>query len=95
MQTTHQVHAMALPEYWWAPHPDHMPIIVTDEDLKNYLGNGWAQVGTATVTVEYFDEERIRAMKMDALQAQLKTVRGENAILDQISKLQALTYERA
>ena len=54
-------------------------------------------IGTATVTIELHTEDQILAAQLDALKAQLQTVRAdnqqrENAILDQISKLQALTF---
>jgi len=59
--------------------------------------SGYTLIGTATVTIELHTEDQILASQLDALKAQLQTVRAdnqqrENAILDQISKLQALTF---
>ena len=61
---------------------------------------GYARIGTATVTVELHSENEIAASQLEALQKQLQAVRAENqqrenAILDQISKLQALTFQAA
>lgn len=58
---------------------------------------GYPQIGVASVTIELFSEDEITSKKLEALQAQLHTVRAdnqrrENAILDRISKLQAINY---
>ena len=57
----------------------------------------WLQVGFAEVTLTLLDDKHVTATQLAQLQAQLQTVRAENqkrenAILDQISKLQAITY---
>lgn len=62
--------------------------------------DGYTQIGTATVTVELYTENEIAAGQLAALNKQLQEVRAENqqrenAILDQISKLQALTFQAA
>ena len=56
------------------------------------------QIGTAVVTVTLFPKEERHAKELSSLNAKLQEVRAENqqrenAILDQISKLQALTHE--
>lgn len=61
---------------------------------------GYVHIGTATVTLEIHSEDKIVAGQIKALNAQLKAVRAEaqqkeNAILLQISKLQALTMNAA
>lgn len=58
----------------------------------------WAEVGVATITVTLHTLDVIASKELEALNAQLQKVRAENqerenAILDQISKLQAITYE--
>lgn len=59
---------------------------------------GYAVVGTVEATVTLHSEDQVIASQLAALQAQLQTVRAEhlkeqNAILDQISKLQAITND--
>ena len=58
---------------------------------------GWAEVGTAQITVTLFDRDTVMGKELEGLKAQLQTVRAdnhmrENAILDRISKLQAIEY---
>jgi hypothetical protein len=59
---------------------------------------GYPLVGMATVTLEILiDEEDLIASKVDALKTKLQKERADsevrcNAILEQISKLQALEY---
>jgi hypothetical protein len=57
----------------------------------------WTEVGTAEVTVTFHPRDTVVAKELEGLKAQLKRVRAdnhlrENAILDRISKLQAITY---
>lgn len=71
-----------------------MPYIFDFEDKDSML------LGTATVTVTFLPRDEMNAKQLAALNEKLQTVRAENqkrenAILDQISKLQALTYESA
>lgn len=59
-----------------------------------------SQIGTAVVTVTLYPANDIQAKELDRLNKQLQEVRAENqqrenAILDQISKLQALTFQAA
>lgn len=73
-----------------------MPVISMEES-KYLVSQGYTVIGEATVTVELFSNDEITSKKLAALQAQLQTVRAENqkrenAILDQISKLQAIDY---
>jgi hypothetical protein len=57
----------------------------------------WAEVGVATITVTFHPREKLVSKELEGLNAQLQKVRAdnmmrENAILDRISKLQALEY---
>jgi hypothetical protein len=59
--------------------------------------DGWVEVGMATITVTLYPREELVAKELDGLNAQLQKVRAdnqqrENAILDRISKLQALEW---
>ena len=59
---------------------------------------GWAEVGIATITVELYPRDELVSKELEGLNAQLQKVRAdnqqrENAILDRISKLLAVTYE--
>lgn len=75
----------------------HMPMICNSD--SGYLEKqGYTQIGTATVTIELHTNDQIMAAKLESLQAKLQTVRAENqerenAILDKISKLQAISYD--
>lgn len=56
----------------------------------------WTMVGIATVTVEFFPREQIVAREVEGLREQLRQHRinahaAEQALLDKISKLQAIT----
>ena len=58
----------------------------------------WVEVGTAEVVVTLFPREEVASKELEGLRAQLQKVRAENhvrenAILDRISKLQAITYD--
>ena len=58
---------------------------------------GWTEVGIAEVSVTLHPHETVVAKELDGLKQQLEKVRAENhlrenAILDRISKLQAITY---
>ncbi len=61
---------------------------------------GYTYLGPVTVTTECRSTDEIVVAQITNLQKELQTVRAksqaaENAILDQISKLQALTFEQA
>lgn len=75
-----------------------MPLLATDG--KYWEQQGYPEIGEAIVTITLFSQDKIIANKLQALQDQLQTVRAENqrrenAILDQISKLQALPMTEA
>ena len=58
---------------------------------------GWAEVGVATITITLHPRDELVAKELEGLNTQLQKVRAENqqrenAILDRISKLQALEY---
>ena len=72
-----------------------MPLIGHGNDNSYFMRQGYALIGTAKVTIELHTEDKILADKLDAL---LQTVRAENqqrenAILEQISKLTAISYD--
>jgi hypothetical protein len=67
----------------------------TNHDMSS--SEDWVEVGTAEITVTFFPSDTVVAKELDGLNAQLQKVRAENqqrenAILDRISKLQALDY---
>ena len=58
---------------------------------------GWVEVGVATITVTLHPREELVAKELEGLNTQLQKIRAENqqrenAILDRISKLQALEW---
>lgn len=74
---------------------EEMPFIWNWDDTS-----GYAQIGTAVVTVTLYPASEMHAKELAALNERLKAVRAENhqrerAILDQISNLQAITFEQA
>jgi hypothetical protein len=67
----------------------------TTADMSD--GLDWCEVGTAEITVTFHPRDTVVAKELDGLKSQLERVRAENhmrenAILDRISKLQAITY---
>lgn len=63
-------------------------------------GSEWIKVGTAKLTAEMLPIDSIHDSRLAALKAELEKERAEsqmkqNAILDRISKLQALEYVEA
>jgi hypothetical protein len=69
---------------------------VTNSDMSEC--QDWAEVGEATVTVKLYPHDKIVSKELDGLKTQLQAVRAENqqrenAILDRISKLQAIDFE--
>lgn len=74
-----------------------MPVI-SNADSGYFEQQGYSLIGAATVTIDLHTNDQIMAAKLEALQAQLQTVRAENqrrenTILDQISKLTAISYD--
>lgn len=69
-------------------------VSISAHDMKSA---GWTKVGTATVTVDLITEKKMVENKIDALHAQLQKDRADselrhNALLEKISKLQAIEY---
>lgn len=100
MQLTYKAHAINKPEYMHAPEPGAIPTLISEADLQHYKENGWMVIGAAHIAVDFLSDEEVSAQQLDALKAELASVRAsnqrrENAILDRISKLQSLTYEPA
>jgi hypothetical protein len=67
----------------------------TNNDMSNV--EDWVEVGVATITVTLHPREELLAKELEGLNNQLANVRAanqqrENAILDRISKLQALEW---
>lgn len=65
-----------------------------------FEGEGYPLIGTAEVTVTLHSPDEVVQNQISALQAQLQKQRAdaylaEQAILERISKLQAITYEPA
>ena len=82
-----------------AANGSHMPMIWHGDSGGYFEKQGYTLIGTAEVTIELHTEDQIMTAKLvEALQAQLQTVRAENqqrenAILDEISKLTAISYD--
>ena len=102
MKHTYEMLAITLAEYAdGEPDANFAPTLrAKDEAEGHYLKDGWVVIGSATVTVEYLSKEERQSKQLVALKEKLQTVRAENqkrenAILDQISKLQALTFVEA
>lgn len=75
-----------------------IPVISNADSGYYFEQQGYSLIGTATVTIELHTNDQIMAAKLEALQAQLQTVRAENqqrenVILDKISKLTAISYD--
>jgi hypothetical protein len=71
-------------------------LMYINQDMSD--SEGWAEVGVATITVELYPREELVSKELDGLKVQLEKVRAdnqqrENAILDRISKLLAVTYD--
>lgn len=100
MKHTYKTFAVSKPEFYSKPDSENLPVIVDSDDLKTYKKSGWMVIGHAETVVTFLDEKEIAGQQLDALKAELQSTRAENqkrenAILDQISKLQALTYVEA
>ena len=67
----------------------------TNNDMSST--DGWVEVGMATIAITLHPRDELVAKELEALSTQLQKVRAENqqrenAILDRISKLQALEH---
>lgn len=76
----------------------NMPMIAVGGDY--FESQGYPNIGTVEVTITLHSEDQIVAGQIAALQTQLDRQRAdaymaERAILDRISKLQALTFVEA
>lgn len=68
--------------------------------LASYEADGYAKVGTAQVTVTFFDRDTVVTEKISALRSELQTVRANaqlkaKEIEGEIQKLLAITNEVA
>lgn len=75
------------------------PMLAQDKD-GYFAKQGYLLIGTAEVTVTLHSNDEIVQSQITSLHAQLQNARAqahqaEQAILERISKLQALTYEPA
>lgn len=73
------------------------PMLVNDPD---WLSENDTYLGTVVLTATYGTKEELASKQIERLQALLQAARAEaqareNAILERITKLQALTYEAA
>lgn len=101
MQITYTAYAYFNPAYAKLDNilaGEYTPILSSSEPGSGgyFESDGYVHIGTATVTVEIHSQDKIVAGQIKALNDQLQAVRAEsqqkeNAILLQISKLQALT----
>ena len=77
----------------------HCTPMMSGADGSEYFeSQGYVRIGTANATLEIFSEDDIASNQLETLQRQLQTVRAENqqrenAILDQIGKLTAISYD--
>lgn len=72
-------------------------MLSSPEGSKYFEGEGYVRIGSATVVLKLDDADEIHRNQLDALNSELAAVRAdnqqrENAILNRISKLQALTF---
>lgn len=99
MQTTHECHAYACE---WQDIEKILagkdtPMLVNDPDC---LSERDTYLGTATLTTNFGSKEQLAGKQIERLQALLQAARAEaqareSAILERITKLQALTFEAA
>lgn len=101
MQITYTQHAYIDPKHYTlesVKKGDYKPHLSCSEPGSDsyFEKEGYAHIGTATVTLEIKTDDEIVSGQIQALNVQLQSVRAEcqqkeNAILLQISKLQSLT----
>jgi hypothetical protein len=73
---------------------------ITSSESGYFEREGNPLIGKATVTIELFKPEEITGKQVEALRQKLQTMRAEhqsaqNALINQISKLEALTFDGA
>ena len=100
MQITYTAYAYFDPKYTPLDNilkgKDKPSLMSSEPGSGGYMErNGYVHIGTATVTLEIHSQDKIVVDQIKALNVQLQAVRAEsqqkeNAILLQISKLQAL-----
>lgn len=76
---------------------DALPSL-SNGDSEYYEREGYPQIGTATLVIDFLSESQIAGKHVESLRSQLAAMRAkhqreQNALIDQISKLQALTFE--
>lgn len=77
---------------------DLMPVLAMGDENPYFEGEGYPKIGTAVLTVTLHSNDKIVSGQIEALNTQLQKMRAEhqkaqNAILDKISKLQAITNQ--
>jgi hypothetical protein len=70
---------------------------LTYTNNDEFCADGWVEVGMATIAITLHPRDELVAKELEGLNTQLQKVRAENqqrenAILDRISKLQAIEY---
>lgn len=74
--------------------------LFSEKACSYFEAQGYPLIGKATITVELLKPEEIHGNQVAVLRQQLQTMRAEhqraqNALISQISKLEALTFEGA
>lgn len=73
---------------------------ICDGRSSYFEAEGYPLIGKATVVIEMLEPEEITGKQVEALRQQLQVMRAEhqraqNALIDRISKLEALTFDGA
>ena len=77
---------------------EFLPSISKEEHDSWYAEQGYPMIGSVTVTLTLYSKDKLVRGQIEALNAKLQKERADsqvrqNAIMDQISKLQALTFD--
>ena len=97
---------LTLDAYVYCPrwtHPEQIikgeaiPTMSINQRSDYFESEGYTLIGRATVTVALYSEDKMREQQLEALKGALQRERAatevrQNAILDSISKLQAIEY---